>query len=241
MNLRHLSRTIRRGVNGLTFAEGRAGVRRGVLPTFEHQAILRALKPALVVDVGANRGQFSLDVRCAVPRARVVAFEPLGPEARTYCEIFAGTPTHSLHRVAVGASAGLASLHVSAARDSSSLLPIGERQTDLFPGTEEVGTEVVQVRVLDDFIDEFRAAGPTLLKVDVQGAELDVLRGATESLALFRWVYLEMSFVELYDGQPLADVVVTELRSRGFQLTGLGPTSISGGLTVQVDGLFERR
>ena len=240
VKLQQVPRGIRRGLNGLRFTEGRAAFRRGVLPTFEHQAILRALRPALVVDVGANRGQFSLDIRCAVPSARVIAFEPLGHEADIYCEIFANTPTHSLHRVALGAADGSASLHVSAARDSSSLLPIGERQSEIFPGTHEVSTEIVEVRTLDYFIDELRSGDPALLKVDVQGAELDVLRGATESLRLFRWIYLEMSFVELYEGQPLADDLVVELRTRGFELAGVGAPSISGGLPVQVDALFYR-
>ena len=239
VKLRQVPRTVRRGLNALTFTEGRVAFRHGVLPTFEHQAILRALRPELIVDVGANRGQFSLDVRCALPGARVIAFEPLGHEADTYCRIFADTPTFSLHRVALGAADASAPLHVSAARDSSSLLPIGDRQSEIFPGTQEVSTEIVEVRTLDDFIDELRSGDPALLKIDVQGAELGVLQGASESLRLFRWIYLEMSFVELYEGQPLADNVVEELRTRGFGLVGVGAPSISGGLPVQVDALFE--
>ena len=185
VKLQQVPRAIRRGLNGLTFTEGRAAFRHGVLPTFEHQPILRALRPLLVVDVGANRGQFSLDVRRAVPSARVVAFEPLGPEADIYCEIFANTPTYSLHRVALAAADGSASLHVSAARDSSSLLPIGERQSEIFPGTQEVSTEIVDVRTLDHFMDEFRSGDPALLKIDVQGAELDVFAGRRSRFGCF--------------------------------------------------------
>lgn len=241
MKLSYLRLSVRRGVNGLTFAEGRAALRRGVLPAFEHQAILRALGPALVADVGANRGQFSLDVRCAVPDARVVAFEPLAAEAAIYREIFATTPTHVVHRVALGAQSGSGVLHLSAARASSSLLPIGERQSQLFPGTHAVGTEAVDVRTLDDFARELDSDEPALLKIDVQGGELDVLSGAEATIGLFRWIYLEMSFVELYDGQPLADAIVAELRARGFNLVATGVPWIKGGRPVQVDALFERR
>ena len=239
MRSEYLTRSVRRGLNGLTFVEGRTAVRRGVLPTLEHQELLAALGPSLVVDVGANRGQFSLDVRRALPDARVVAFEPLTPEADLYEQVFASTPTHVLHRVALSSAPGSTTFHVSAARDSSSLLPIGDRQSAVFPGTEEVATQIVEVRTLDDFADELASDGPALLKIDVQGAELEVVRGADATLGSFRWIYLEMSFVELYDGQPLADTMIDELRDRGFRLAGTGTPSISGGLPVQVDALFE--
>lgn len=240
VSLTHLHRTVRRGLNGLTFAEGRAAIRQWTLPAFEHQAILRSIRPSLVVDVGANRGQFSLDVRRALPGARVVAFEPLALEAAVYRKIFATTPTHELHCVAVGAQSGSASLHVSAERTSSSLLPIGERQSQFFPGTHEVGTEAVDVRPLDDFADRFGFGEPALLKIDVQGAELEVVAGAEATLSRFRWIYLEMSFVELYGGQPLAHEVVAELRARGFELTSTGIPWIIGDRPVQVDAMFER-
>jgi len=109
----------------------------------------------------------------------------------------------------------------------------------VFPGTEEVATQLVEVRTLDDFADELASDGPALLKIDVQGAELEVVRGAAATPGSFRWIYLEMSFVELYDGQPLADTMIDELRDRGFRLAGTGTPSISGGLPVQVDALFE--
>jgi FkbM family methyltransferase len=236
--MKRIRSSVPRALNSLTFVEGRRGLRLGVLPTVEHQKLLRALNPRIVVDVGANRGQFSLDVRRSLPGAKVVAFEPLGIEADTYSRIFGHLESYALHRVALASVAGRANLHISAARDSSSLLAINERQTRVYPGTHEVGTQVVDVQTLDKFRDEFHGTGPALLKIDVQGGELDVLRGGAEALKLFRWVYLEMSFVELYNGQSLADEVVRELQSKGFVLEGLGKPSISRGLAVQVDALF---
>ena len=231
---------MKRGFNGLGFREGRRALRHGVLPTLEHQPLLAALQPALVVDVGANRGQFSLDVRRAAPNSRVLAFEPLGPEAGMYRSILGKTKAYALHEVALGAVAGSVEFHVSAARDSSSLLPIGERQNQLFPGTREVSMEQVTVRTLDEYIGEIGERTPSLLKLDVQGGELDVLRGSSRALASFRWVYVEMSFVELYCGQPLAHELVEFLRAHGFRLVGVGRPSVNDGMPVQVDALFER-
>lgn len=229
---------MKRGISGLGFREGRRALRHGVLPTLEHQAVLRALRPDLVVDVGANRGQFSLDVLRTLPDVRVLAFEPLVPEADVYRSILGSRQNYQLHEVALGAEAGFVEFHVSAARDSSSLLPIGRRQSELFPGTAEVDTERVTVRTLDDYIEDIERSSRALLKLDVQGGELEVLRGGLKALGCFRWVYVEMSFVELYEGQPLADEVAEFLRAHSFGLAGVGRPSISGGLSVQVDALF---
>lgn len=194
----------------------------------------------MVFDVGANRGQFSLDVRRAAPSAKLVAFEPLDSEANIYEKIFAPSRSCTLHRVALGTGDGEAELHLSASLDSSSLYSISDQQTRLFPGTESVGTEVVRVRTLDQY-ESAIGPGANLLKLDVQGAELDVLRGANGALQRFRWVYAEVSFVELYEGQPLAAEVISHLEARGFDLVHTGVPLVRNGLSVQNDVLFQRR
>lgn len=83
---------------------------------------------------------------------------------------------------------------------------------------------------------------PVLLKIDVQGGELGVLRGAERSLQHVDAVLVECSFVEFYDGQPLAHDVLDFLGEQGFRLTGAGtPTTDANGSVVQIDLLFVRR
>ena len=53
--------------------------------------MLRRLKPSYAIDVGANRGQFSLDVHTALPHTPIIAFEPLQHEAAVYTEVFRDT------------------------------------------------------------------------------------------------------------------------------------------------------
>lgn len=77
-----------------------------------------------------------------------------------------------------------------------------------------------------------------MLKIDVQGGELDVLRGGSKTLDRLTWVYVECSFRELYIGQPPADEVVEHLRGAGFRLAGLGHVSYVGGEAIQADFLF---
>lgn len=220
---------------------GRRALRRGVFPAAVHEAMLRRLEPDFVVDVGANRGQFALDVHAAAPDARILAFEPLVEQAAVFREIFASEQQVVLEQIALGSERGTRLLHLSASPDNSSLLPIGSGQVELFPGTEETGCRMVPVGCLADYRDELGACSRRLLKLDVQGAELGVLAGAVDVLTLFEWVYVEVSFAELYDGQPLAHEIIAWLVEREFLPAHIGAIKGTRGQAVQADMLFSRR
>ena len=84
-------------------------------------------------------------------------------------------------------------------------------------------------------------ARPCLLKVDVQGLELDVLRGAARTLESVDEALIECSFVELYEGQPLADEIVLQMLEAGLRLAGVHEVVYSAdGTAVQADFLFRR-
>lgn len=112
----------------------------------------------------------------------------------------------------------------------------------LFSGTAEKATQTVRVGRLLDFLAEEAIRSPALLKLDVQGFELEALRGCEDLLHRFAWVYAECSFCELYAGQALADEVIAWLRARGFRLSGLYNMSYDPeGRAVQADFLFAGR
>lgn len=194
-----------------------------------------------VVDVGANRGQFSLVARQCFPVATIVAFEPLAGPAARFRRVLAGEPRVSLHQYALGPEEGVSTMHVSSRDDSSSLLPITPRQRSIFPGTGESGTTMVRVGRLADFVSASELKPPALLKLDVQGYELEALRGCEELLDSFSYVYAECSFVELYQGQALADDLIAWLRRREHRLRGVYGVVYDGqGRAVQADMLFAR-
>ena len=218
----------------------RRGIRHGVGASLEHSAVLRGLELETVLDVGANVGQFTLLVLEMFPRVRVEAFEPLAGPAATFRRLFDGDPRVSLHQVAIGQVSRNAVMNVSRRDDSSSLLPITERQTRVFPGTGSVGTETVRMVELDSAVATHQLSSPVLLKLDVQGFELQALQGATEVLGRCDYVYVEVSFVELYEGQALAPVVTTFLCDRGFEIAGSYNVEYdAGGAAVQCDMLFK--
>jgi FkbM family methyltransferase len=193
------------------------------------------------VDIGANRGQFALVARRCFPQARIIAFEPLPKPANKFRRVFADVGQVTLHQAAIGPGQGQVPIHISARDDSSSLLSITALQGQVFPGTAEVATEVVKIAPLSDFLAMEDIQSPALLKLDVQGYELETLKGCEALLQYFTYVYCECSFMELYAGQALADEVIVWLRERSFRLRGVyNMTYDQMGKAVQGDFLFGR-
>lgn len=224
----------------------RHGLRHGVAAAVEHRRILTPLGGlGTVIDVGAHTGQFSLLAARLFPDARIHAVEPLPAAAAVYDRVFADAPIGrgriTVHRAAAGAEPGMAALHVSRRSDCSSLLPIGGGQVAFAPGSEAAGIVMVPVEPLDRLLPLDSLPRPILLKLDVQGGELDALRGAGRLLSLADHVYAEVSFVPLYEGQPLAPAIVAHLAGHGFGLAGVNTPSFGpAGGCVQADLLFRR-
>lgn len=212
-----------------------------VLAGSEHRHILSEdLKT--IIDIGANRGQFALAARRCSPKAKIISFEPLDAPATVFRRVFSGDDQVHLHQSAIGPEAVTRKMYVSARDDSSSLLPISSLQTTMFPGTEMKTTTDVQVAPLDEFINIADIQRPALLKLDVQGFELDALKGCESLLDRFAWVYCECSFVEFYAGQKLAPDIQNWLTDRGYNFVNMFNTTYdSRGQAVQADFLFARQ
>lgn len=186
-------------------------------------------------------GQFSLLVRALHPDAQIVAFEPLPEAAARYRQVFHDDSRAVLHEAAISPARGTATMHVSAAADSSSLLPISERQSELFPGTQEVGTTDVEAGPLDAFVSADLLVSPAMLKIDVQGFELEVLRGSLPLLPAFAYVYVEASFEALYQDQALFEDVARFLEAEGYTEVGrYNMAHTAEGAPIQADFLFRR-
>jgi FkbM family methyltransferase len=213
-------------------------LRMGVAPSIEHRKVLSKIDCDFIIDVGANRGQFSLVSRLVKPGVPIVAFEPIPAEAEVFRRVNSGFENIQLHQVALGDKANETKIHLSRSADSSSLLPIGEMQAKLFPATDEIGTEKVSVKKLDDFKAEWKRYSRILLKIDVQGSELAVLKGATETLKNCAHVYVECSEIELYIGQAMYRDVATFLEQQGFRLQFRNNETVAHGQLIQADYLF---
>lgn len=166
----------------------------------------------IVLDIGAFDGDSATYLAKKLPGNRIIAFEPDPKsfnEAVNNCRGF-----RNIEVVNLGLSdqAGVVDFHVTNDRVSSSLLPLGER-----PEFSQTGTIKVGVTTLDEYMKE--VTGEILLiKLDIQGAELKVLKKATATLNRTRLVLTEMLNESLYTGAGRYYEVDEVLRQAGFKL-----------------------
>lgn len=212
----------------------------GVAPVIEHKKILQGLNCKTVVDIGANKGQFALVARHCFSHTKIISFEPLSTPAEIFSKVFRNDNDTILHNVAIAPKEEEVVIHISKSDDSSSLLPISNLQEEVFPGTCEVGTTMISAAPLDIFLSKVDIKSPALLKLDVQGFELDALMGCESLISSFDQIYCECSFVELYSGQKMAPDIIAWLYKRGFILRGVYNMSYDDkGQAIQADFMFK--
>lgn len=190
-------------------------------PRLRRPLLLEEEAITLVLDVGANVGQWASEIRAGGYRGRVVSFEPSYEAFEQLRTAAADDALWETRQLAVGDRAGTATLHVTRDTVSSSLLALSERQIAADPRCAVVGEETVDVVRLDGVPDLVKPDDRILLKADVEGGELGVLEGAGALLARTRLLELELSAVPLHEGQPLLGEVVRWCERAGFVLTGI--------------------
>ncbi len=218
----------------------KAFLKTGVAPSIELRPVLQGLSPEFVIDIGANLGQFTLLAMIDWRPETIVAFEPLASAGAKYNKVFGNRRDVVLHQAAIGSETREQILHVSRRSDCSSLLPVGSLQAHGFPGSDEVGVESVSVAPLETYVSGADLEQRTVLvKIDVQGYELEVLAGLEPILGGLDLVLVELSFERLYEGQPLASEVIGWMMDRGWSIQRVGAASVnSEGRAVQSDFLF---
>lgn len=209
-------------------------------------AMLNHHRIDVVIDVGANTGGYAQQLRASGFAGSIVSFEPLADAHIRLARNASGDAHwHVMPRMALGDEHGSIEINVAGNSTSSSVLPMLPLHEAAAPSSRYVGKESVPVRTLDS-LDHPLLVDPAkrrFLKIDTQGYEMQVLRGATHSLEVCRGVQLEMSLVELYEGQQLFSDTLDWLSSKGFELWFALPgfTAVDSGRMLQMDGIFFRR
>ena len=205
--------------------------------------LLERCGTTVILDVGANMGQWSGEVRRQGHRGRIVSFEPV-PEAFAVLNAKSDSlRPHHCHPIALGGIDGEARLQVSHDTVCSSLLDPSVHLTELYPSAAVRQSIPVPVRRLDTLAcTVIKPSDRAYLKIDTQGFELEVLSGATGCMDQIVAVEVEMSLQELYAGQALLPEVWCFLTGHGFQPFWIerGYADSQTKAMLQVDALFVR-
>ena len=177
-----------------------------------------------ILDCGANVGQTARSLRRLYPNAKIISFEPVGAcfdQLERTCREIGAQPVAR----AVGDHDGRATIKLTTSPECNSLL---DYQPDNPCGQWNwvVGEEEVQVCTLDRWCAENHVdpGSVDLIKLDVQGAELKALRGATKLLKTAKLVFLEVSFVPIYKDCPLYEDIDRFMTKHGYRQAGLYPS-----------------
>lgn len=198
-----------------------------LLATEQIAWVLRELEIDVVLDVGANTGQYATQLRRAGYRGRIVSFEPLSAFAEEMRRAADADPDWHVHQVAVGDRDGTAQIHVSPSTLSSLRAP-SDFGREWSSKLRETTVETVEVRRLESVFDEACNGidrPRVYLKMDTQGFDLEAFRGAGPRIRDIVGMQSEVACLPLYEGMPRLPEQLTEYEAAGFEIAGMFPVS----------------
>jgi FkbM family methyltransferase len=196
-----------------------------------------------IIDVGGYIGSFAYAMRSILPEVQIYSFEPLEENYQALVKNLSPFGKIQAFRTALGEKSGTVDFFKNDFAASSSVLEMADLHRRLFPKTRNQIRVKVPLARLDDYMDQMSLHSPILMKLDVQGYEVNVLRGARNVLQQVDYLVTEVSFVELYAGQPLFDEIHALLAAQGFRYAGDLDSMLSpvDGSILQADALFIRK
>lgn len=198
----------------------------------------------LVLDVGANAGQYALAMREDVGyRGKMISFEPVNAPFAKLSRAAEGDPLWKVQHFGIGDKNERVEINIAGNSFSSSLLRMLPLHHQSAPESQYTGTELIEIRTLDSLDDEWLSSSRQIyLKIDTQGFEKNVLLGASHRLHKIGTIQLEMSLVALYDGELLFPEMHRFLSERGYRMVAVEPGFMdrTTGELLQVDGIYRR-
>jgi FkbM family methyltransferase len=208
------------------------------------QPWLHALGIRTILDIGANRGDFTRTISALLPSARIIGFEPLPGMRQSLEALAAANPRFTPVFCGLGEANDELTFNELALDASSSFLKPNAVLTHAEAAVAAVRTTIpVPVRRLDDLAPDLQLEDPLLIKLDVQGFEDRVIRGGHATFHRACALLIETSIVPLYESAPDFDSVYAQLRALGFAYAGTLErlVTLPDGSIASEDTLFVRR
>jgi FkbM family methyltransferase len=195
-------------------------------------------------DIGANTGQYAIDMRKFGYSKKIISFEPLKSAFEDLKSASLKDNNWIVNNYALGNENIKSVINVAGNSLSSSMLNMLPMHLNSAPESKYITQEEIEIKKLDSIFNSFcNKEDRVMIKIDTQGYEKNVIYGANESLNSIKVVQIEMSIVPLYEKEMLFIEMINYLNSKGFQLFSLenGFSDPTTGQLLQVDGIFVKK
>lgn len=212
-------------------------------PVARRKHILESYEIDMVLDVGANSGQFAQQLRSIGYTGRILSFEPMSAAFKLLQKNAKDDPTWEVFNYAIGDAEEKREIHISRNSYSSSILNMLPSHLKSAPNSKYFSKELIDIKTFDSlFSDLCKTDNNVYVKIDTQGYENKVIQGAETLLACIDTVQLEMSLIPLYEGEFLFIEMCSLMSKKGYTLIALenGFSDPASGQLLQVDGIFHR-
>jgi FkbM family methyltransferase len=196
-----------------------------------------------IFDIGANEGQFALFTQKIFPFANIFSFEPLSDCFRKIEEISFINKKIKSFNYGLGEKDEELEIFRNNFSPSSSLLKMNSLHYEIFPYTKNHTKEKIIIKKIDSVFKDFEIGKKILMKIDVQGYEVNVLNGAIDFInKYYPLIIIETSYVELYDKEPLFDEIYKKMNMLNYKFIGILDQLYdpNDGKILQGDAMFEK-
>lgn len=203
--------------------------------------LLKNNKITVVLDVGANIGQYGTELRSIGYKGRIISFEPTKDAYNKLLKNSKNDKLWEVYNFSLGDFDGDAEINISQNSVSSSILNNLPQLTESAPGAKFVAKEKIEVKKIDSVFDTFSLDKERIyLKIDTQGYENMVIDGAKNSLDKITGIQIEMSLIPTYEGAISFEEMMKKLNSLNFKTTSIesGYYDKRTGNLLEVDGIF---
>tara|TARA_A100001011_G_scaffold58173_1_gene57328 strand:- start:1101 stop:1817 length:717 start_codon:yes stop_codon:yes gene_type:complete len=218
------------------------GLLNGVAASFELSPFLRKIKKInTLIDIGSNKGQFILLCLKFFPSLTIYSIEPIKEILERQRNFFKFRKSIFFFNFGIGNKNKNLNFYITERMDSSSFLTINK--SDNFNKNYSVKEKrSIKIRQLDQILKNKILIKPTLIKIDVQGYELEVLKSAKKILSKTDFILLEVSKNKMYNKQPLEREIINFLKKKNFIIKKKSNwIKIKNTKFMQRDILFKRK
>tara|TARA_B100000945_G_C20347810_1_gene580664 strand:+ start:411 stop:1157 length:747 start_codon:yes stop_codon:yes gene_type:complete len=195
----------------------RRGLYYNIAASIELEELIKNLNINMIIDIGSNKGQFILILDKFFKNIKVLSFEPISEVLKKQKKFFASRENITFFNFALGSSNSETILNITRKKDSSSILQIANENL-LGRNFDIIEKRQISVKTLESALRNIKLKDSILLKLDVQGYEFEVLKGAENLLPKIKYIITEVAKNQIYKNQVAENIVIKYLKERNFEI-----------------------